>query len=446
MKILKMRPFLLLFFCLAFGTVTYSQDDDKEITAEDELVNDPNESFNIVRVRKHYKLGDGITFMASDGSDMNITQSVQSLFLVNTIDDFETTNSQFRIRRARLKISGDLMDSKIYYRIRLNFASDYQSTTTGNRSFNPVMQDAYVEYRPAKGHRINFGLRADYIDSRETRIEGEVLGFIERSEVSSAFDAIFDYGLRYQGQFWLFKGQLFKPYLSITTGDGNSSLSKNYGGFKYGVRLDYLPFGAFKKLGEFYMEDLYRERKPKLVIGAVYSYNDGATSAKGTNGGRYQYGDSNQDISLPDYQKYGVDYMFKYRGFYSMGSYFATSSNVPTNIAGEFSLSGAFTPYTGMTQDEITNKVNSRLNLGSGFNLQAGYLLPSNWAFGLRYTKLYQDDNSAIFATNDENYSFVTTKYISGHDFKIQGEIGKSNIQGSTNDYLYGQIMVTIQL
>ncbi len=384
--------------------------------------------------------------MASDGSDMNITQSVQSLFLVNTIDDFETTNSQFRIRRARLKISGDLMDSKVYYRIRLNFASDYQSTTTGNRSFNPVMQDAYVEYRPAKGHRINFGLRADYIDSRETRIEGEVLGFIERSEVSSAFDAIFDYGLRYQGQFWLFKGQLFKPYLSITTGDGNSSLSKNYGGFKYGARLDYLPFGAFKKLGEFYMEDLYRERKPKLVIGAVYSYNVGATSAKGTNGGRYLYGDVNQDISLPDYQKYGVDYMFKYRGFYSMGSYFATSSNVPTNIAGEFSLSGAFTPYTGMTQDEITNKVNSRLNLGSGFNLQGGYLLPSNWAFGLRYTKLYQDVNSATFATNDENYSFVTTKYISGHDFKIQGEIGKSNIQGSTNDYLYGQIMVTIQL
>ena len=54
----------------------------------------------------------------------------------------------------------------------------------------------------------------------------EVLGFIERSEVSSAFDAIFDYGLRYQGQFWLFKGHLFKPYLSITTGDGNSADSR----------------------------------------------------------------------------------------------------------------------------------------------------------------------------------------------------------------------------
>jgi phosphate-selective porin OprO and OprP len=446
MKLFKMRHFFLLFFSLVCCMLTHAQDDDKEVIVEDDQANVSKENLNIVRVRKHYKLGDGITFMASDGSEMNITQSVQSLLSVNTSDDFETINSQFRIRRARLKISGDLYDSKIYYRIRLNFASDYQSATSGIRSFNPVLQDAYVEYRPAKGHRINYGIRADYIDSRETRIEGEVLGFIDRSEVSSAFDAIFDYGLRYQGQFRLFHGQLFKPYLSITTGDGNSSLSKNYGGFKYGARLDYLPFGAFKKLGEFYMEDLYREPKPKLVIGAVYSYNVGQTSAKGTNGGRYLYGDENQELSLPDYQKFGFDYMFKYKGVYSMGSYFATSSKVPTNIAGEFALNGNFTPYTGKTQEEITKEVNSRLNLGSGFNVQAGYLFPSNWAFGLRYTKLFQDEVSNNFATNDENYSFVTTKYFSGHDFKVQGEIGKSNIQGSTNDYLYGQIMVTIQL
>lgn len=446
MKILKMRPLLLLLLYLSCSTVLYAQDDDKEITEDYEVVNDSIEKLNIVRVRKHYQLGDGITFMASDGSDMNITQSVQSLILVNTSDDFETMNNQFRIRRARLKISGDLMQSKIYYRIRLNFASDFQSATSGNRSFNPVLQDAYVEYRPAKGHRINFGLRADYIDSRETRVEGEVLGFIERSQVSSAFDAIFDYGIRYQGQFWILKGQLFKPYVSITTGEGNSSLTKNYGGFKYGARLDYLPFGTFKKLGEFYMEDLYREPRPKLVVGVVYSYNDGASSAKGTNGGRYVYGDENQNIKLPDYQKYGIDYMFKYRGFYSVGSYFATQSSVPKNIAGEFSLSGSFTPFTNLTTEEIANRVNSRLNLGSGFNLQAGYLLPSNWAFGFRYTKLYQDVVSNNFATNDENYSFVTTKYLSGHNFKIQGEIGKSNIQESTNDYLYGQIMLTIQL
>lgn len=443
MKVTKLNHYLLVLLCFVFGTSAYAQDDDKDNYDNDEEIN-LDATSSIVRLKRNYTLGDGINLISENGSTMNITQSVQSLFLMNTSDDFETLNSQFRIRRARLKMSGNLFEKKLYYRIRLNFVSDYQSSTSGNRSFNNLLQDAYIEYRPAKGHRINFGLRADYLDSRETRIEGEVLGFIERSELSSAFDAIFDYGIRYQGEFRV-AGQLFKPYISVTTGEGQSGLSKNFGGFKYGARLDYLPFGAFSKLGEFYMEDLAREKKPKLVIGAVYSFNDGQTSAKGTNGGRYLYGDANQNIVLPDYQKIGVDYMFKYKGFYSLGSYFMTQASVPNSIAGEFSLSGNFTPFTG-TPEENRNRVLSRLNLGSGFNIQAGYLLLSNWSFGVRYTQLYQDKVSSTFDTFDKNYSFVATKYLSGHDLKIQAEIGKSNIKGGTDDYLYGQIMVTIQL
>lgn len=442
MKGTKLRPYLIFMFCFVFGTSAYAQDDDKEMYDNDEEIN-LDATSNIVRLKRNYNIGDGVNFISENGSTMNITQSVQSLYLMNTADDFETMNSQFRIRRARMKVSGNLFDKKLYYRIRLNFANDFQSVTSGDRSFNNLLQDAYIEYRPAKGHRINFGLRADYLDSRETRIEGEVLGFIERSELSSAFDAIFDYGIRYQGQFRVF-GQLFKPYVSITTGEGQAGLTKNYGGFKYGGRLDYLPFGTFSKLGEFYMEDLAREKKPKLVIGAVYSYNDGQSSAKGNNGGRYLYGDANQNVVLPDYQKFGVDYMFKYRGFYSLGSYFMTQASVPTNIAGEFSLSGKFTPFK--TPEEAKNKVLSRLNLGSGFNVQAGYLLPSNWSFGVRYTQLYQDEVSNSFDTYDKNYALVATKYLAGHDLKIQTEIGKSNIKGGSNDYLYGQVMVTIQL
>ncbi|MGL5112472.1 MAG: porin, partial [Flavobacterium sp.] len=228
MKGKKFKPYLIILFCFVFGTPAFAQDDDKEIFEnDDELPQDASSS--IVRLKRNYTLGDGINFISENGSTMNITQSVQSFYMMNTADDFETMNSQFRIRRARMKVSGTLFEKKLYYRIRLNFASDYQSSTSGARSFNNLLQDAYIEYRPAKGHRINFGLRADYLDSRETRIEGEVLGFIERSELSSAFDAIFDYGIRYQGQFRV-AGQLFKPYVSVTTGDGQSGLSKNYGG------------------------------------------------------------------------------------------------------------------------------------------------------------------------------------------------------------------------
>jgi len=361
-------------------------------------------------------------------------------------------SSQFAINRARMSIVSDILDKKLELDIRLNFPSNYQSATTGGRSFNTVLQEAYIAYKPTKAHTFNFGLRADYVDTREIRIEGESLGFINRSAVSGAFDAIFDFGLRYKGQYKIGKKSLLKPYLTITTGDSRAAFQKNYGGFKYGIRLDWLPFDNFSEGGEFYMDDLAREAKPKLVIGAVYSYNDGISSAVGTNGGRYLYGDANQKIILPDYTKIGIDYLFKYRGFYSMGSYVATSTKVPAGITGEFRLNGTFSAYTGQTDAQIKSTVLSRLNIGTGYSVQCGYILPSDWAFGFRYAALQDDTNgSANFADQNRHYSFVVSKYISGNNLKIQWESGfdelKQNLKTATQTgNYYSQLQFTLQL
>jgi len=331
-------------------------------------------------------------------------------------------------------------------------ATDHQSATTGNRTFNVVLQEAYLEYRPNLNHAINFGLRADYVDSREIRIEGESLAFINRSTLSSSFDAIFDYGIRYKGNIKLGGKHLLRPYLSITTGDSRSSLRKNFGGFKYGVRLDYLPFDKFSRGGEFYMDDLAIEQKPKLVIGFVGSYNNGASSAVGTNGGRYLYGDINQKILLPNYLKLGADFIFKYNGFYTLGSFVSTQSTVPNDIYGEFKLNGQFTPYS-ITQTAAQTKtiVNSRLTLGKAYNLQAGYLLPSLWSLGARYTYLNADATSLSFDNYNKSYTAVATKYLSGHNLKLQFEFGIDKLKNSLktnieNGNYYTQLMITVQL
>ena len=336
--------------------------------------------------------------------------------------------------------------------MRLNLPANYQSATTGDRTFNNVLQEAYVEYNLSKNHSFNIGLRADYIDSRETRIEGENLGFIDRSAVSGAFDAIFDYGIRYKGNYKLGGKSILKPYVSITTGDSRSGLQKNYGGLKYGIRLDYLPFDDFSNGGEFYMEDLAREKKPKLVVGLVYSINNGQSSAFGTNGGRYLYGDINQKVLLPNYSKFGFDYLFKYSGFYSMGSFVYTSATVPPGIAGSFKLTGQFTPYAVNTPYEtIVNTVLSQLDLGTGFNFQAGYVFHSDWAFGFRYSYLKDNTVSLNFADQNRHYSAVATKYLSGHNLKIQTQFGydelKENLKvGNQVGNLYGEVMITVQL
>lgn len=405
-----------------------------------------------LRLRKSYSMGDGIALRGATGG-LVFTQSLQTLFAFNSVNkDLSNATSGFEIRRARLTMVCNLFSNKLSTVFRVNFPANRQSVTTGVRSFNNPLQEAYVEFRPNRKHVFNFGLRADYIDSRETRIEGESLGFTERSAVSGAFDAIFDYGLRYKGRYRLGGKNVLKPYFSITTGDSRSSLQRNYGGLKYGVRLDYLPFDEFVRGGEYYMEDLQREQKPKLVFGVIASYNDGATSAFGVNGGRFIYGDSLQNVLLPKYTKFGFDYLFKYKGFYSMGSLFSTQASVPENIKGEFRLNGTFNRYA-ISQSALQTEtvVLNRLNIGTGFNMQMGYVFPSDVAIGVRYSQLNGNTRSARFDEYNKFYSLVFTKYLSDHNCKFQIELGYDNlndpIRKLTQDgNYYSQFMFTIQL
>jgi phosphate-selective porin OprO and OprP len=426
---------------------TRYQDDSTNMATEE-----PFGSVQVVRLKQGYQLGDGITFRSTQGN-LNFNQTLQTVYSINSANkNLSSPGSSFEIPRARLNIFGNIFDNKISLSARLNFSSDFQSVTTGNRSFSTVLQEANIEYRPNRSHAFNFGLRADYIDSRETRIEGESLGFIDRSAVSEAFDAIFDFGIRYKGNYRIGKNQWIKSYASITTGDSRSGLQKNYGGLKYGIRLDYLPFGKFARYGEFYMDDLYREDKPRLVIGVVYSFNESATSAKGTNGGRWVYGANNLNELFPSYSKFGADYLFKYKGFYSLASFVSTSATVPTGIKGEYRLNGTFSAYpTTQTDAQTKNIVLSRLNLGSGFNFQAGYLLPSNWAIGARYSSLNSDVITASYANLDRYYAMVITRYVSGHNLKVQLQAGYNELQdvlktATQSGTYYSQIQFTIQL
>jgi len=409
-----------------------------------------SENIHILRLQRSYSLGDGLNIRSSVGK-VSFNQSLQTLYVVNSPNNFNTTNSGFSINRARLTMKGNLFDRKLTMVMRTNFANNYQSATSGSRSFNSQLEEAFIQYSSNPKHTFNIGLRADYVDSRELRIEGEDLSFITRSVVSTSFDAVFDYGIRYVGKYKFGNTQMLKTYLSVTTGEGRASLQKNYGGLKYGIRLDYLPFGEFSHGGEAQMEDFEREPKPKIILGAVCSYNNGASSASGSNGGRYLYGDLGGNILLPDYTKFVIDYSLKYRGFYSLGSFVATSAKVPTSIAGAYTLSGKFNPYTSFSTHQVDSSVKSNLNLGTGFNLQAGYLLKSNWGLGIRYAFLNSNVYSAAFAGYDRNYSFVVSRYLSGNDLKIQAQFDysqvKKSLQSPNNTANYaGQIMFCVNL
>jgi len=405
---------------------------------------------HILRLQKSYRLGEGLLIRSSVGR-ITFNQSIQTAFIDSSSNGFSNNNIGLSYRRARLTMRGNIFDKNITFNLRVNFSSNYASATTGSRSFNNELEEALIQYSPSPTHAISIGLRADYIDSRETRIEGEDQDFIGRSAVSSAYDAVFDYGIRYVGKYKIGGKQILKPYLSLTTGESRAGLQKNYGGLKYGIRIDYYPFDDFSHGGDARAIDEEREPTPKLVIGAVCSINKGASSAAGVNGGRYLYGDANQNIVLPDYTKCILDYLFKYRGFYSLGSIIATSANVPTSITGSYKVSGAFTPFTGLSTHQIDSTVRSFLNLGTGFSFQAGYLFKANWSLSGRYSFLNNDVYTASFANNNKNYSVILTKYLSGNNLKVQAEFDynqlQTNLQSTTSKgTCIGQLMFSVNL
>ena len=135
-----------------------------------------------------------------------------------------------------------------------------------------------------------------------------------------------------------------------------------------------------------------------------------------------------------------------------MGSYVKAQAYIPDGIAGEFKLNGDWSPYSESdTPEEIKNTVMSRLNTGSGFNIQAGYVLPSNWSFAARYTTLDPEKNAADFASQDKAYSIITTKYFNKNNLKIQAEIDYEENRivqqpDGPKGIFYGQLMLTLQL
>ena len=87
--------------------------------------------------------------------------------------------------------------------------------------------------------------------------------------MTGAFSNIREIGLFLDGRNNI-KGSkwVIKPSINITTGDGYGFKfnSKDFGGSKYGARVNFLPFGLFRNFGQFRQGDLVRELNPKLLI------------------------------------------------------------------------------------------------------------------------------------------------------------------------------------
>ena len=397
-------------------------------------------SLPLISVSQNLLLGDyipgnGITLASDDDNYKVVLRGyAQSLFesrrvRYDSLGFFDkSVYNRFRARRVRLRISGKQSNPGFSYRLQLNLAE----SEVENDELSNVLWDAWVGYNINKYYRVSFGQKSSPTDNIEVLMASNTLQLPERSRLTGAFSNIREIGLFLDGRNNI-KGSkwVIKPSINITTGDGYGYKfnSKDFGGLKYGARVNFLPFGLFRNFGQFRQGDLVRELNPKLLIGFSASYNDGITSRRGRRNGDFIYYSLNgtdTSYQLPDFFKFGADVLFKYRGFSLIGEFVQTKAFIPDGITHR---NDRYNNPNNLTTNFRTyspaDYVRTQMMLGSGLNLQAGYIFKSLFSIDGRFTSLRPDElsflNNSLFYNRNKYYEIGVSKYFTkNYTFKLQ--------------------------
>ncbi|MDC3198713.1 porin [Flavobacteriaceae bacterium] len=408
-----------------------------------------------------YKFGEGLRFTADEGHKIRISGYVQPYAESKQYTEADANESmnRFRMRRLRLRMDGVLPNERFSYRFQVDLSG--ASEVGDSESSNNYLLDAYVSYNITNRIKLSFGQRSTYTDNRELFMSSRTLQLVERSRLTSAFSSIREFGFFAQGNFRTGGGSYLKPYFVLTNGDGSNAFDKDHGGLKVGGRIDFLPFGLFTNLGQFRQADVMRELIPKIVIGVNYSKNNGMSSRRGRESGSILYLNDANEESLPDYTKYGADFMIKYKGFSMLGEYIKTEADVPKDITQRLRNNGSTsTTFDVNGIQDVENYVKGRMMLGTAYNIQLGYLFKNGFSVDGRYTQLEADDNSFLnngtFYNRPEYYTIGLGKYLArNYGAKIQASYtyvranpGINDLNGSpiAGDEWIARLMLTFSL
>lgn len=387
-----------------------------------------------------YRFGEGWKMSDKSGAEMRVSGYLQPYAefrqLLNETEG--THDMRFRMRRVRLRIDGNTSNEKFSYR----FQSDLSGTGELLDGSSNFLLDAWVAYEPVRRIKITFGQRAPYTDNRELFMNSNSLQLVERSRLTSAFATIREFGLFAEGTFRVGNQAQLRSYLTLTNGDGPNVYRQDRGGLKYGGRVDFLPFGLFTSMGQFNQVDIIRERTPKLVIGGVYSYNQGVSSRSGRESGAILYLDALNQELLPDYSKLGVDFLFKYRGFSALGEFMQGNAFVPDGITQRVRVDGSVSgDFVVNGEQDVANYIKGRMMVGSAWNLQMGYLFKNGISIDGRYTEIQAAThsflNNGTFYNRPYYYTLGISK-LSGRHYgaKIQADVTLVRNNGGINNNL----------
>ena len=362
------------------------------------------------------KFGKGIFNLVGQDSTWTMKIAARMQFLaVSTWPEGQSNESEFLVRRARLKFDGYAFSPKLEYKLELGLSNRDISGASEFTSDAPrYILDAVIKWHFAPNFEFWFG-QTKLPGNRERVISSGNMQMVDRSLLNSRFNIDRDMGIQLRHKFNLSEKFVVKEIFAISQGEGRNITTGNLGGHQYTSRLEILPFGEFASDGDYSGSDLKREKTPKLAIGATYDFNNNAVKNR-SNQGSYMANDVG--FYETNISTVFVDAMFKYDGF---------------SLMAEYSNRDAKDPYAKNSDGTLTG---DEVQVGSGLNLQAGYLFKSNWEVSGRYTNIALD--KTITGKDTENqYTLGVSKYIVGHKLKVQTDISHLEVANGTNELMY---------
>ena len=350
---------------------------------------------------------------------MKIATRMQFLAIANweegTDGGLVNPESNFLVRRARLKFDGFAYTPKLKYKLELGLSNrdiSGASAFTGNAP--RYILDAVIMWNFYENFELWVG-QTKLPGNIERVISSGNLQQVDRSLLNSRFNIDRDMGIQLRHHFNISDNFLVREKFAISQGEGRNITTGNLGGHQYTARLELLPFGNFESKGDYSGGDLKREEKPKLMLAATYDSNQNAVKNR-SNQGSYMTNDVG--FYETNINTLFLDAMFKYNGFSFMGEYANRDAKDP------------------IAKNSDGTETGDVVQIGDGVNLQAGYLFNSNWEVSGRYTNITLDEN--ITGRNPETqYTLGLSKYIVGHKLKVQTDVSYLSVDGGSDELMY---------
>lgn len=365
---------------------------------EDKIKHDNDLKINSL---PYFSYGKGIGITSPDSLyQFNIRFRIQNRLTYHENEGSESFY-EAQVRRLRLRFDGFIGNPKFLYVMQLSFGAGDVGVEKTGENLN-VIRDAMIYYKPNKKWQLGFGV-TKLPGTRQTVNSSGAIQFTDRSINNFKFGIDRDFGFHFANlhekanQFsYDFKG-------AITLGEGrnwstnnSNSTVKDNNGLCFTGKVELLPFGTFKKDGQYFEGDILREPKPKVMISGAYSYNQKARKTFGQTGDLLYAAEDMKSVLL--------DAIAKYNGWAFMATYMSRmSSNPITNNP------------TDVTQSRAVFD-------GYGSDFQLSYVLKSKYEFVTRYSIQKIDDEVAKYYPNMNEVSFGVNKYLWEHAFKIQAE------------------------